>query len=692
MEKSASTITTSDIAQSVIDQAKVRTKLGFPVAAAMLLTIWIQGETVPFHSPFYVGSMTGIYLVYNFSALIFALRRTFSPTSLVLFTSIMDPLMLSGWLALVHDAGPLFVAFYLFTILGFGFRIGTQPMWICQIFSLVGFLLVIAVSPTWQANVSMTLSFLIFLVIVPLYATVLIKKLRDARALAEHESKAKSRLLANVSHELRTPLTGIVANTQLIQLDTQDDGTLQRAEAILRLSNDLLTEINDLLDSSKYHSGGLTLDSAPVSLPELMEKVKTTLTQTAAKKGIELLFYLDEKIQLPVMGDAHYLNRILMNLSSNAVKFTDEGKVEVRLTLVQEIDAQYEINFSISDTGIGIPKEQQQQIFEPFYQISSGNTRKYSGTGLGMSIARDLVAMMGGEITLESELGKGSRFAFNLKMPIATKIQAIQDDQHNEKIVYRKNILIADDNATNLLVLQELLAKDNHIVTTASTGEDTLILLSSMQFDLVFLDFNMGDMDGATIMQIYQFGTLNPVPVYFLTADASQATQALLRDSGAKGVLHKPITIQKLRSSIADLFGEEAIEAPIKNEPAMHLRAVEIEYVSKEVISELRALSPRTDFIMEVFSHALVDIRNNAQLLNTAVDQNDITHVREKAHALKSVCSSIGAFRLSKLSEKLMGISLEDLKKNKARWKTDLAEEESNTCKTIEDMMALEMH
>lgn len=680
---------TKDISSDVIEQAKVRVKLGFPVMLLMLLTIWLQ-ESLPFEqdSLRYISLMTGCYLTYNLLVLYCVVRGTIiNPRTIVILTAILDPIMLSGWLILVGDAGPLFVAFYLFTILGFGFRIGIQPMWICQIASLSGFLLVIAVTPTWRSSLLMSLAFLIFLVIVPLYATMLIKKLRDARELVEFESQAKSRLLANVSHELRTPLTGIIATAQLIEIEAQERNSINRAGAILNLSHDLLSEINDLLDSSKYQSGGLTLESEAVDLHELIERIELTLAPTAHQKGIQISTCISPEIRSLVRGDRHYLGRVLMNFASNAVKFTDSGKVEIRFALVGQTENEYQIEFSISDTGIGIPEDQRLKIFEPFYQVSGGSARKYGGTGLGMSIANDLVTMMGGQVEIESELGKGSTFRFCLNMACCRAEAETSANSQLAKIVYRKNILIADDHPTNLMVLQELLTTDRHIVTTAKTGEDAVTLLSAMQFDLVFLDYNMGDMDGATIMQIYQFGSLKPAPVYFLTADASDATEKLLLESGAAGVLHKPVRIENLRHVLAKLFAEEAvdIDLDIRQQPA--LRPVAIEYIDRATIDELKEMSSRPGFLAELFSHALEDIQRNSHLLSTAIDTDDISAVRERSHALKSVCGSIGAYRLSSISHRLMTVSLDDVRKNKSRWRSDLQEETAHAVKAIMDFM-----
>lgn len=666
-----------DIVSSVIAQATVRAKLGIPVVALMLLSIWYWGS--PLGNAGYMGTIFIAVLHILYIAIAFSCSKTKRPEiseRIIAATSILDPLILSGWLAMMGESGGLFICFYLFTILGFGFRIGPRPMWICQAVAILGFIAVVLIAPTWRQHPITSFSFLMLLIVVPMYATGLIKKLRDARAYAESESQAKSQLLANVSHELRTPLTGIVMTAQLISSETQDASITKRADTILRLSNDLVIEINDLLDSAKYQANSLVLDASLFDLTDVLEQVRITLSTAASIKDIDFTVSMDTGIQDQVIGDAHYLGRVLLNIAGNAVKFTEKGQVDVRLKLLTGDRNSYRIRFSVQDTGIGIPKDFHTKIFEPFIQASAGTTRKYGGTGLGMSIANELVKMMGGEIILESEPGKGSLFFFELNFLKGTQPAEKKLKAENVPIIYGKRILVADDNATNLLLIKELLQRDRHSVMTATSGQIAIDLLAATAFDLIFLDFNMGDMDGATVLHIYRFGKINPAPTIFLTADTTERTADILKKSGAAGVLHKPITGDGVRTAISKVFISEADNAqPLApTTQSLSLKPVPSQYIDSAAIEYLKEVCSRPEFIAEILSTAVEDIEKNCNNLLEALEVEDIETVRERAHALKGVSMSVGALRLVSLSSKLMAVGHHELSLTKRRSKTDINE------------------
>lgn len=688
MTSSHSTSIETDVEINVKAQAKVRAKLGFPVLSLGLISVWYWGTPYGSIGHFMVGVIAALHILYIFTALFFALRlRPFTATQLVVGTAILDPLMLSGWLAMMGESGSLFVCFYLFTVLGFGFRIGPQSMWICQIASIIGFSAVVAVAPIWQQHPLIALSFLILLIVVPMYATILIKKLRDARSHAEQESQAKSQLLAKVSHELRTPLSGIVASAQLITTEANDKSVVKRADTILSLSKDLLLEINDLLDSAKYEANSLVLESALFDLSDVLDHLHLTLASTAAAKGIDFTMNMDEDIQDMVQGDSHYLNRALINIAGNAVKFTEKGKVDVYLKLLENGVDHYRVRFGVRDTGIGIPKELHQDIFEPFFQASGGTTRKYGGTGLGMSLAKEIVTLMGGNLLLESEPGKGSHFHFDLKLPKVTETTQKNAPVANIPIICGKRILIADDNATNLILIKELLERDGHQITVASTGQEALDILSLLNVDLIFLDYNMEDIDGFKVLQIYRFGKLNAAPAFFLTADTTTGTADKLRDCGAIGILHKPITSNGLRQAIAQVFEAEPITIQPGPTPAS-LKPIPSQYIDHSVIADLQTLCPRPEFLTEVLENAVLDIERNCSALLTALDAENATQIHDSAHALKGVSDSIGAVRLSVLAKKLMKITHWELKPNKDRWKIDIKETGTQSVNCINNVLS----
>ncbi|MEN3297857.1 MAG: two-component system, sensor histidine kinase RpfC [Burkholderiales bacterium] len=663
-----------EISASLLAQAKLRVTAGLPVILLMSAALWYWGSP---HGG--VGVAGGLFVllmhaVYAFAALMFARRmKPFSVSQMVVGTAILDPLLLSVFVGFLGENGSIFVCFFLFTTLGFGFRIGIKPMWICQAVSVVGFAAATALTPAWTEHPIPALTVLLLLLIVPLYATLLIKKLRDARALAESESKAKSELLAKVSHELRTPLAGIVASAELIAAETGDPATEKRVETILSLSRDLTTEINDLLDTAKYKADALVLESAPFDVRDVVEKVRLTLASAAASKGIGLQFKMDEAIEGRIVGDAHYLGRVLLNIVGNAVKFTSQGGVDVSLKLLDSAPDQYRVRFAVQDTGIGIDTELHRAIFDPFFQASVGTTRKYGGTGLGMSIAKELVVMMGGELLLESETDKGSLFYFELKFPrVVSRLQE-KAEGSAPRVVTGKRILIADDNATNLLLVRQMLELDRHEVVTAANGTEAVAVLASRNFDLVILDFNMADMDGADVMKVYRFGRINAAPVFFLTADVTLNTVEKLHAMGAIGVLHKPITLDGLREAVVKVFAAEARPLPVR--PLQRsLAPVAATYIDHDVIAELQSVFPRQAGMVQLLESAITDTQKNYDAIVEAIESGNVVSLRERAHALKGVTDSVGAVRLSAVANRLMKVARDDLARDRVRFQADIRE------------------
>lgn len=671
----------SDAENAITSQAKVRAMVGIPVVLAGLLALVHRGVAIEL-----VGPVAFIQLCYIASMLyLVAHPRPFSAEQLAFGTAILDPLILSAWLPMAGEVGGLVVGFYLFTILGFGFRTGTRLMLICQLTSIAGFTAVLLMESFWRQHQMIWFSFLITLILVPLYATILIKKLHAARAHAESESQAKSQLLAKVSHELRTPLTGIVAAAQLLSAEAEDNRVANRSETIMSLSRDLLREINDLLDQSKYDAKALVLDSTLFELRDQVERLRLVLEPAAVKKNLAFVVDLDPRIKDRVQGDSHYLGKVLINLAGNAIKFTDHGRVNIAVTLLEEKEDRYRIRFSIQDTGIGIPKELHGRIFEPFFQANTGTARKYGGTGLGMTIAKEIVNLMGGQIQVDSSPGAGSHFHFDLDF-LRVKTRQKTAAQAAPPIVYGMRILVVDDNTTILTLIKEMLVRDRHEVLTAHSGSEALEVLSSRDVDVIFLDFNMGDMDGAKVLQLYRFGRLHAAPVFFLTADATAATAARLGGTGAAGVLHKPITADGLRRAIAQVCsGGPDQTAKIAAGPAhaaslvavpsqAPLATIPTQYIDHTVLDGLRTMSERPDFLADVVGSALSDIERNAQALLQALTSQQSESVRDRAHALKGVCASIGATRLETLANRLMRVTTEELIQSGSRLKTDVAE------------------
>ena len=670
-------LSASELVQSVRAQAALRLKFGLLVAVSMLAAVAWWGAARPENQAWEVGGVMGAYLAYNLIAYFLAHREGLvSPRNLVVATAILDPLMLSLWLFVVGQASPLFVGFYLFSILGFGFRIGRYPMHLCQAVSMLGFGLVSMLSPDWRSNPLFGFSHLVLLTVVPLYAGMLINKLQAAKELAQRASQAKSQLLAKVSHELRTPLTGIVSTASLIEAQSPDADSAGRAHSIIELAMGLDLEIKQLLDLSRIEAGRDKQELIAFEVGQLAEYILRTLSPVAAAKGLALEIEIDPAIGAPMLGDLQALNSVLLNLAGNAVKFTDAGHVRVRIDLLTEEDGVYRLHFSVEDTGIGIPPEYLARIFEPFFQVEAGSVRKYGGTGLGMAIAMAHVRRMGGELQVDSVQGEGSRFWFELRLPttampsapVAAALPAAA------KIVRGKRILVADDNRTNLLLIVEMLERDEHAVVAVESGAAALEALASADFDLVFLDFNMHDIDGARVYETYRFGRLHAAPTFFVTADTSNLTAARLESLGSAGTIYKPVTFDKLRSALASQFADEGVAMPqaANPRPAPHLRPIPVEYLDPAAIETLREVRDTPEFLCRMIAEGAADIERIDQSLADALLARDLPAVHRQAHALRGVSLSLGAVRLAALADRLMKIGQRELEETSDERHADL--------------------
>ncbi|MEO5566661.1 MAG: ATP-binding protein [Luteimonas sp.] len=652
-----------ELIQSVRAQASLRLQIGLAVLALMLAALSFWGPTHPETRFWEVGVVASIYILYSL-ATFYASRREdlVAPRDLVIVTAVIDPLILSVWLLIAGQSSLLIVGFYLFTILGFGFRIGTTSMHVCQAVSFLGLGVVAMVSPIWQANPFFALSHLVLLLVVPLYAGLLIKKLKAARAAAERASLAKSQLLAKVSHELRTPLTGIVSTASLIEAMSTDTESVSRAHSIIDLAMGLDLEIKQLLDLSRIESGRDEQQNIQFNMSRVAEHISRTLAPVAAAKQLDLQVLVDPQIPDSVLGDAYALNSVLMNLAGNAVKFTGTGSVSLKVELLAEDNEACSIRFSVSDTGIGIPSELQQKVFEPFFQVETGPVRKYGGTGLGTSIALAHVRRMGGELQLESTPGTGSRFWFDLRLARAKPAAFVGTVAAAPKIVRGKRILVADDNRTNLVLIREMLERDGHQVLAVDSGQTALEALATEDFELVFLDFNMHDVDGANVYETYRFGRLDIAPTYFVTADTTSATNTRLESLGAAGVIHKPVTFEKLRTAVARHFPQEAVAAPVSAQrPTPHLRPVPVEYLDPAAIETLREVRDSPEFLCKMIADGVSDIEGIDSRLSAALLDRDLVSVHRHAHALRGVSLSVGAVRLGSLADRFMSISQRDL-------------------------------
>lgn len=700
---------------------------------------------------------------------------------------------------------PLFIL-YLSVAIGNGFRFGLPALVGNSVLCVAGFAVVYAVSPVWQAlPPAVPFSVVAALLLLPAYSAHLIDRLAKATKRAEEASAAKSRFLARMSHELRTPLNGILGTAELLsgskRLTREERSLLDIIRESVKVS---MRQIDNILDFSKIEAGKLVLEPVNFDLHALLNRTVRVVRASAQEKRLRLMLRIDPAIPYRLVGDPHHLSEVLLNLLSNAIKFTRRGYVSLEAHLLERDADSALIRLEVWDTGIGIEPSAIDRIFEAFVQEDGSTTRRYGGTGLGTTIAKQLVELMGGKLRVESTKGKGARFYADIRLPVqkqqeeedcgralaglrvllvgdegtleqqfafladewgvsltavrsfddalgllargirlgnpinavladaraifavdgghvagdfiekawlsATPVFLVCDVRPNEAelrelgyagvlsraparwlvfhalrassatdvtfehgVVHvepwawrpepgrpRPRLLIADDNRTNLMILQRILESAGYEVDTAENGEEALERLLNGRYKAAVVDMQMPGLDGLAVIKQYRaMASGARTPVIMLTANATMDAKLESAEAGADAYLTKPATAESVLSTIRKLLDDrEVYELRRRDAYDRHADDLdEVPVLDAEVVGELARLYESPEELARLLETFEMDGTRLLDQLQTSVGARDYAAFREFMHALKGNSANIGAYRLSRLCMEMEGVS-----------------------------------
>lgn len=502
------------------------------------------------------------------------------------------------------------------------------------------------------------------------------QKLEAELEITKQASEAKSSFLSNMSHEIRTPINAIIGMNEMIIRECEDDQILEYANNAKSAGNSLLSLVNDILDFSKIEAGKMEILPVQYDLSSMINDLVNLIAARAEDKGLELEINVDSALPCHLIGDEIRLKQVVTNLLTNAVKYTESGKVALSVTYEKIDDKNINLHFEVSDTGIGIKEEDISKLYSPFERIEEIRNRTIEGTGLGMSIVRKLLALMDTKLIVESQYGTGSSFRFFVKQVVVSwdaignfkdkykEFIATAQKYHQRFQAPNAEILVVDDTEMNLTVIKSLLKKTLVQVDTAVSGFETLEKVVEKKYDIIFLDHRMPEMDGVETfkrMKVLNGNKNKNTPVIALTANAVSGAKQEYQEIGFNDYLAKPVNTNELERMIEHYLPQEKIQSvSIYHDEdfgtAAYVGIPEDSFLKdlKEVdLNEAIINCGGPEVLENVVKDFLVSLDSKADAIEGYLNDGDIRNYTVFVHALKSSARLIGAMELSKMASEL---------------------------------------
>lgn len=461
-----------------------------------------------------------------------------------------------------------------------------------------------------------------------------------AKEAAEQAKETQEQFLANTSHEIRTPMNGIIGMTNQLKDTALTAEQMEYISAINESANSLLVLINDLLDLSKINAGKMTFEKKAFRLSDLFKNLVYSLQYRSTEKNIRLISSIDEAIPAALIGDPVRLNQVLLNLTGNAIKFTEKGEVKIVAKLLRDDGSDLHILFSVQDTGIGIQESKLNTIFESFTQVNARTTRKYGGTGLGLTIAKQLIEQQGGTISVSSKVNEGSIFTFTLQFKKLARnvkerdISSIQAADFNQPNLNSIAVLVIDDNKVNQRVAALTIQKWNAKVDVADNAKAAYEKLSEKKFDLILMDVTMPDIDGFEATKHIRrkmAAPVNKIPIIAMTASALIGDREKCIAVGMNEYVSKPFNPEELYDKI--------------------VKTIPMGRISNAPVIDLSLLNERAEgdknYLKEIMGSYIEEMPHYVEEMRQFVNTGNITAIGPQAHKMKSPAKLLGAFELN---------------------------------------------